>query len=163
MQQQIDSRLGVTLNGRTTIRTPRLYRVIPITFGPWTITFPTQADVPRTESDQLSALEISLGNDPRFKSSHPFPQFAREGFARVIEFVSGHTWNCQRRGATLVCTGRRVLHVVAVAVTDSLTVPANGHFYDGNLIFNFYPAAGSALPARTTGLPVGSTRFFATM
>jgi hypothetical protein len=161
--QQIDSKLGITLEKRTTIRTPRQYRAIQIAFGPWTVPFPDAASVPKDESGQLSALESHLKTDPRFKDTHPFPQFKREGFDRVIEFVSGYTWNCRPRGASLVCNGLRMLYVIVLAVTDPKTTPPKGLFCDGNLIFNFYPNAKSTLTPITTGFTVADPKFFATV
>jgi hypothetical protein len=157
---QARSKLGVTIGKRTTINTPQQYRVATITFGPWTITYPPGAPVPKKKPDQVSDLEISLGGHPLFQSSHPFPQFTREGFANVIEFVSGYEWTCTPRGRTLVCVGTRLMYVIVMAVTDPTTIPASGLIADGNIFFNFYPNVGSALPAQTTALRVNDPRFF---
>lgn len=160
---QVTSQLGATFGKRTTVRTPQQYRVEPITFGPWTVPFPTPNDVPTGLDDQLLELEIHLKTDPRFQDTHPYPQFKREGFDRVVEFVSGYNWNCRKVGATLRCFGTRMLYMVVLAVTDPKTVPKDGLIGAGNLLFNFYPNAGSSLTARTTAIQVSDQRFFVTI
>lgn len=160
---QVPSKLGVSVGKRTTINTSRQYRATPITFGPWTITYPPGAPVPTKKPDQLLDLETSLGAHPLFQANHPFPQFTREGFANVVEFVSGYDWTCSPRGRTLVCIGSRRLYIVLLVVTDPATTPTNGFFGDGNLIFNFYPNAGSTLTAITNALKVTDPKFFATV
>jgi hypothetical protein len=158
-----NSKLGTTFGKRTTVRTPRQHRVVPITFGPWTVPFPTKKDVPSDTSDRLQALETHLQTDPRFQDTHPYPQFKREGFARVIEFVSGYHWKFRQDGATLKCFGTRSLYMIALAITDPKTIPTNGVIGDGTLIFNFYPSAKSKLTAQTTAIQVTDQRFFVTV
>ena len=162
-REQVTSQLGQSFGKRTTIRTPRQYRVKPINFGPWTVSYPNAAAVPTSKTQQLQDLENSLQTDARFQSSHPYPQYEREGFANTSAFVAGYSWDCPKRGATLVCTGTRFLFVFVLAVTDPATVPATGIFADGNLIFNFYPASGSSLSAITTALQVTDPTYFATV
>lgn len=163
VRTNISSKLGATIGKRTTINTPWEHRVIPITFGPWTVPFPTAKDVPKDESDRLSALEAHLQTDKRFKDDHPFPQFKREGFDRVIEFVSGYDWKCFPVGKTLRCFGTRRIYMCAFAVTDPKTVPQGGLIRNGTLIFNFYPNAKSTLPAQTTAIQVSDKKFFVTV
>ena len=160
---QVNSKLGTAFGKRKTIRTPRQHRVVQINFGPWIVPFPTPADVPKSESDRLLELERHLKQDARFKDTHPYPQFKREGFDNVIEFVSGYTWNCQKRKASLVCVGTRFLYMIVLAITDPATTPQNGFFGDGTLIFNFYPNARSTLTARTTAIKVTDPKFFVTL
>jgi hypothetical protein len=161
--QQIPSRLGVTIGRRTTINTPRQYRAEAIRFGPWIITYPSQAAVPKAKPAQLADLKTSLGSEARFQDTHPFPQYKREGFGTFDEFFAGHDWTCTPNGRRLICVGNRQLYVILLAVTDPATTPTNGFFGDGNLIFNFYPNAGSTQAARTTALQVTDPRFFATV
>ena len=160
---QVNSKLGATFGKRTTIRTPQQYRVEPTTFGPWTVPFPTAQDVPSAPDDQLLELESHLKKDPRFKDTHPYPQFKREGFDRVVEFVSGYNWNCRKDGATLKCFGTRILYMVVLAVTDPKTVPKDGLIGAGTLIFNFHPSATSSLTASTTAIQVSDPKFFVTV
>lgn len=162
-KKQVNSKLGSKVGSRTTIRTPRQYRAVRIPFGPWTITYPSASAIPTGQSARLAELETTLKSDPRFQDTHPFPQFIREGFPDMTEYISGYTWKCVARGRTLVCTGERWLYVVALAITDPATTPANGFFGDGNLIFNFYPAAGSTLAHRTNALQVTDATYFATV
>jgi hypothetical protein len=162
-EEQVVSKLGVTLARRSTIHTPRKYRVVPITFGPWTVPFSDAASVPTDKSDQLLELEIHLKTDQRFQPTHPFPQWTREGFANLTAFVSGYTWDCRRRGASLVCFGHRLLYEVVLAITDPATTPATGSFWQGNLIFNFYPNTNSTLTPITSALTVTDRKFFATV
>lgn len=163
VKQQAASKLGAAVGTRTTIQTPRQYRATQITFGPWTITYPSASAIPSSQSARLSDLEASLKTDARFQDTHPFPQFIREGFPRVIEFVSGYTWTCVPRGRTLVCVGKRMLYVAALAITDPATAPTHGFFGDGDLIFNFYPAARSSLTPITNALQVTDATYFATV
>jgi hypothetical protein len=164
VRQQIPSRLGVTIGRRATINTAREYRATGIGFGPWIITYPPQATVPTTETAKLADLKTSIRSDPRFDDTHAFPVYKREGFATFNDFFSGYDWTCNpARGKRLICTGSRILYVILLAVTDPATTPPNGFFGDGNLIFNFYPNAGSTLPARTTALQVTDPRFFETV
>jgi hypothetical protein len=163
VRTNINSKLGATIGKRTTISTPWEHRVIPITFGPWTVPFPTAKDVPKDKSGQLSALESHLQTDKRFQDTHPYPQFKREGFDRVIEFVSGYDWKCLPVGKKLKCFGTRRLYMCAFAVTDPKTVPQGGLIRNGTLIFNFYPNAKSTLTARTTAIQVTDRKFFVTV
>lgn len=159
----INSKLGTTLGKRTTVSTPRHHRVVPVTFGPWTVPIPPGQNVPSKPADQVQALETHLQTHPLFKDTHPYPQFKREGFDRVIEFVSGYNWNCRKDGQTLKCFGTRKLYMVALPVTDPKTVPQGGLIGDGTLIFNFFPDAKSSLPARTTAIQVTDPKFFVTV
>jgi hypothetical protein len=160
IRKHVTSKLGTSFGKRTTVKTPWQYRVTPIDFGPWTVPFPDAASVPRNLSDQLLELEIHLKTDKRFQTTHPFPQWEREGFANLISFVSGYTWHCVPRGASLVCNGRRFMFIVVVAVNDPATRPQNGIFTDGNLLFNFYPKPSSGLSAITNAIEVTNTNFF---
>ena len=160
----VNSKLGTSIGKRTTVRTPRQHRVLPIDFGPWNVPFPTPQDVPTNKSDQLLALESDLKKRPLFQPTHPYPQFTREGFANVVEFVSGYEWTVRRAGpASLDFFGRRALYMVALAITDPATVPTGKLIGDGNLIFNFYPNAGSSLTAKTSAIQVTDPKFFVTV
>ncbi len=162
-REQVTSQLGQKFGKRTTVHTPRQYRVEPISFGPWTVPYPNAGAVPSSKTQQLQDLENHLQTDARFQSSHPYPQYEREGFADISAFVAGYNWDCRKRGASLVCTGKRFLFVFVIAVTDPATVPATGIFADGNLIFNFYPASGSGLNAIANALQVTDATYFATV
>jgi hypothetical protein len=161
--KNVNSKLGTAFGKRTTIRTPRQHRIVPITFGPWTVPIPPGKPVPADKSGQLQALESHLQTKPLFKDTHPYPQFKREGFDRVIEFVSGYDWNCVPVKRTLVCNGRRLLYMVVVAITDPTTVPQGKLIGDGNLIFNFYPNAKSKFPVSTSAIQVTNKKFFVTV
>lgn len=160
--QQFTAKLGVTLRNRSTIIVPRQYRVTPIRFV-WEVFFPDAASVPTDDFTQRQALADSLQTDARFKANHPFPQWQREGFADFDEFLAGYRWTYRRRGATLVCTGRRLLYVHVVAVTDPTTTPSGGFFGAGNLLFNLYANSGSGLQSMTTALQETDPTFFATV
>ena len=162
---QATSKLGATFGKRTTIKTPRQYRVVQIKFGPWTVVFPNPASVPKDEPTQLQELSNDLEiNDKhgRFLDAHPFPQWTREGFADLKAFIAGYKWKCTPKGASLVCTGTRFHFVVALAITDPATTPTGAIFADGTLIFNFFPKAGSGLTPITTAVQVSDPKFFAT-
>lgn len=161
-KQQLPARLGVSVASRKTILVPRQYRVTPIQFV-WTVSFPDVASVPTDEFLQRQALAESLQTDDRFKAAHQYPQWQREGFADLDEFLAAYKWIYQRRGRTLVCTGGRFLYVAVVVVTDPATTPEGGLFDAGNLVFNFYPNIGSALASMTTALKESDPTFFVTV
>jgi hypothetical protein len=162
-RQDVRSNLGVTLDKRTTVSTPRQYRVTRLPFGPWRVPFPNAAAVPTNAAAQLQELENHMGTFPVFQSSHPFPQYTREGFADLHDFISGYKWDCRPTGASLICNGVRFEFEVVLAITDPATTPPKRPFYEGNIIFNFYPAAGSKLTAITNALDVTDATFFATV
>lgn len=142
--------LGIALGRTTTINVPQQFRAGPENFT-WTITYPTPGDVP-APADRLAELETSLGNAPNFLDSHPFPVFQRLGFDSVADFVAGHTWRFGKAGRVLTCNGSRMKYTVVTAIMDRSS---------GNLLFNFYPNAGSALPAVTPALVETDSLFFA--
>lgn len=152
-RQQVRSRLGVAIGRRRTVNTPQQFRVDNRHPFVWTITYPNAGAVPGGNAARRQALENSLQAEPRFGAAHPFPVYERVGYASLQDFLAGYTWRFQARGRRLVCTGRRVVYTVVVAVTD----PANG-----NLVFNFYPRAGSGHAAITNGLLVTDADYFAT-
>lgn len=153
LEQQIPLPLGVTLGSRTTINTPRQFRVESFPFT-WTITYPNAASVPATDADRLLALEQNLQADPRYDAAHDFPWYERLGYATFADFFAGYDWNCNRNGRRLACRGTRFEYTVVVTITDPAT---------GNLIFNFYPNAGSAHAAITTGLQESDATYFETV
>jgi hypothetical protein len=161
-KQSVPATLGVSLINRTTIPTPRQYRAIEIPFV-WRVTFPDVASVPTNEADQRQVLRSTLLADSRLQDAHPYPQWRREGFGSFDEFFAGYRWRCQQRGRTLICTGKRFLYVVMVAITDPARTPPSGFFGNGPLLFNLYPAPGSGLASMTTALQVTDATFFATV
>ena len=163
LRMHVNSKLGTTFGKRTTVRTPREHRVVPVTFGPWTVPIPKDHPVPSEPADQVQELESHLKKAKQFLDTHPYPQFKREGFDRVIEFVSGYNWNCRPDERTLKCFGTRKLYMVALAVTDPKTVPQNGLIGDGNVIFNFYPNTKSKFTARTSAIQVTDKKLFVTV
>ena len=153
VRNQVRTPLGTTINRLNTINTPQQFRVnrLPHT---WTITYPNVASVPVSNADRLQALKNSIQNDARYDAAHAFPVYERLGYASFADFFAGYTWNCQRQGRRLVCTGRRAVYTVVVSITDPAT---------GNLVFNFYPDAGSGHAAITNGLQVTDTDYFETV
>ena len=73
------------------------------------------------------------------------------------------TGPCSPRGRSLFCFGTRLLYIIVMAVTDPEDDPDERLIADGNLVFNFYPAAGSTIPAKTTALQVTNPTFFTTV
>ena len=159
----VKSKLGIKIGKRATLSTPREYRVIPVQFGPFRIQFRDRGSVPQDDSSRLSEIEKKLAKDKLFLDTHPYPGHKRQGFDRVIEFVSGHTWHCRQDGAELECIGTRVLYMVVFAITDPATAPPKGFFGDGTLIFNFYPNAKSPLTALTSAIQVTDPKYFVTV
>ena len=161
-KQQVAIKLGVRLGNRTTITAPRQYRVMPLRII-WGIDFPSVGDIPSDAATQREALRKSLRSDDRFKDSHPYPEWKREGFKDFDDLFANYKWVFQRRGATLVATGTRYLYVAMVVITDPATTPSGGFFGDGTAVFNFYPNTGSSLAAITTGLQESDVKYFATV
>ncbi len=152
-EDQVPAPLGVNIGRRNTINTPQQFRVDRLPFT-WTITYPNVGSVPAGDAARLQALENSLQADPRFDAAHDFPKYERLGYPTFADFFAGYNWRCRRHGRRLVCTGRRVEYTVVVPIADPTT---------GNLIFNFYPNAGSPHAAITTGLQESDTDYFETV
>jgi hypothetical protein len=165
--RQIRTNLGVTIGQRTTLNTPRQFRVDTTPFV-WPVgPFQNAAAVPRDPALQQQALRQSIENDPRFADTHPLPGYKRMGYDSFADFFAGYDWRCVPRGTFLHCTGHRFEYTVITAITDPATGvpnptndPDKGPLTTGNLTFNFYPNAGSPLPARTTTIPHNDPRFF---
>ena len=161
-KQQVSVKLGVRLGNRTTILAPRDYRAMPLRII-WGIDFPSATDVPSDTATQREELRKSLRSDDRFKDSHPYAEWKREGFKDFDDLFANYKWVFQRRGKTLVATGTRYLYVAMVVITDPATTPSGGFFGDGTAVFNFYPNTGSSLAAITTGLQESDVKYFATV
>jgi hypothetical protein len=148
--RDIAENLGVTIGTRQTIIVPRQFNLEREQFT-YTITFPVPNDVPRADAEQRDALEDSLALNPEFDAGHDFPKFERWGYASVDDFLDGFEWTFRRRGRRLLSTGARRTYMLILGIRDLAT---------HNLIFNFYPFAGTPHAAITTGLIETDGRFF---
>jgi hypothetical protein len=142
--------LGVTVAKRTTLDANGEFRVHEGKFDS-TITFPNAGQVPTTNSAQMTVLQQFLAGQSRFDTNHPFPENKRWGYASLTDFIAGWDWKFQKNGKKLVCSGRRVEYTVFVPIVNVTT---------GNLIFNFYPNAGSSQAAITSGLVETDAHYF---
>ncbi|HEX8494996.1 MAG TPA: hypothetical protein VF658_19300 [Pyrinomonadaceae bacterium] len=155
---QTDSRvitvnLGQTIGRRSTIQAIQEFRVRRGQFN-YTITFPNSQSVPTTQPDREQALDQSLNSNPLFDAVHPFPEYVRWGYTSIADFLAGYQWTFSRSGAVLVCVGRRWEYTMLVPILDLAT---------GDIIFNFYPNAGSPQAPITTGLQESDTDYFETV
>ena len=142
--------LGALVGTRRTLKAHRQFRV-DIDDVMWPLTYPRASDIPADEPGRLAALRADIPRDARFDPTHPFPQFERSGFTSFDDFFAGYFWDFKVSGSNLVCTGTRFIYTVLLPIVDRAT---------GNVFFNFYPNAGSAIPAITTGLRESDGRFF---
>lgn len=152
-QVRLRTSLGAGIGRFETTGTLRQFRRdrYPYTF---TITYPNAQAVPRSQADRLQELEDALRDSDPFAAGHPHPQHERLGYASFDDFFAGYAWNCAKNGRRLVCTGRRNEYTVVVPITDPAT---------GDLIFNFYPNAGSPHAAITDGLQEDDADYFETV
>ena len=143
--------LGTTIGSRQTMNVRRQFRVDTDDVL-WTLTYPSGTPVPSTTAAQTAALRADIPNDPRFLATHAFPQYERLGFTSFNDFFAGYHWRFRVTGRDLVCTGTRFLYTVLLPIVDRTT---------GNVIFNFYPDAGSAAAPILNGLQVSDPQYFA--
>ena len=153
--------LGTTLGQRSTIPFSLSFRYVKRDYT-FTISYPNPSQVPAPAS-RMTALSAALDNFKYrntdliggFDSSHPYPEYERYGYSSKQAFIDGHTWRFSKSGRRLICKGRFHAYTLIIPITDR--TPAT----TGNIIFNFYPKAGSAIPAVSTGLLESDTNFFA--
>lgn len=143
--------LGTTIGTRQTMNVRRQFRVDTDDVL-WTLRYPSGTPVPSTAAAQTAALRADIPNDPRFVATHAFPQYERLGFTSFNAFFAGYLWRFTVTGRDLVCTGTRFLYTVLVPIVNRTT---------GNVIFNFYPDAGSSVAPILNGLAVTDPQYFA--
>ena len=160
--QKFDVRapLGVTLGRRSTIEIEREFRVRR---DQVVLRIPVTGTAPNGQPARMAALDTHLGNlrfrgddaESSFSPDHAFPAFVRQGYASKQDFLDGYTWtfSLNRRRTTLVATGIRYVYTLAIPITDRAS---------GNLMFNFYPNAGSPHAAILNTLQTSDSRFFET-
>lgn len=153
--------LGATVAGRKSIaikpvttkkkRTngSREFRVTPIP-SKWTFA-PTAAAT--TYAARVAELKTAIGRDPRFASTHAWPAYVRAGFSSLDEYMDGHLWNFGAKNAGPLATGVRFEYTVVLPIVDN-SGPKPKLFY------NFYPGAGAAQGAITTGILQNDARFY---
>jgi hypothetical protein len=156
--------LGVTLDRRTTIPFNRSLRYKKDAYT-FTITYGSAAQVPSSTTDRMTDLLDQLNNFKyrptdaiaRFDSSHPYPEYERWGYSSMTEFMDEHDWRFTKSGKKLVCKGFFHAYTLLIPITDRVAANA------GNLVFNFYPKAGSAIAPINTGLVETDGNFFTTV
>lgn len=142
--------LGATVGTRQTITVRRQFRVQRDNVS-WPIDFPAASDVPTSRAGRLTALRASIASDGRFDAAHPYPLYERFGFDSFANYFDGYHWTFRVGGRFLRCTGTRFVYTVLLPIVDRAT---------GNVIFNFYPNAGSTITAVTNGLRESDNLFF---
>jgi hypothetical protein len=145
---RVRANIGSGFGRRTTVNTIMEFRVDPTTFHT-AITSSATSDAQRKAD-----LQTELGKLNRFKTTHPFPRYRELGYASLSSFVNGYTWRFTHSGTDLDCLGSRIIYTSVVPIRD----PADA--LNGNLIFNFYPKAGSTIPAVTTTLQESDATYF---
>lgn len=121
---------------------------MPVT---WTFAPPTSAT---TYAARVAALQTDMEKDPRFESNHAWPYYFRVGFATMDAFMAGNLWTFGEEDGGPVAIGRRYRYTVLLPITDTSGPKPK-------LIYNFFPAAGTAEPAITTGIGQNDPRFYA--
>lgn len=111
--------------------------------------------------DRLDTLRQALNNDAaqpgsNFASTHPLPMYARYSQSSIDDFVDNLSWTFSTDASqTLICVGSQHEYTVLVPIVDPPDLAT------GNLIFNFYPSAGSTAAA-VTNLTTGDDTMFYT-
>jgi hypothetical protein len=156
--------LGVTLKKRSTIDFNRQFRYdnTPYTTS---ISFSDPTRIPATEADRLAVLKTFLTNKKyrasastgAFDPAHPYPEYVRWGYTSLQEFLNEHEWTFSIKDENvLVCKGSFHAYTMMFPITDRTAATS------GNLLFNFYPAAGSGLSSISQLLETDPV-FFATV
>jgi hypothetical protein len=70
------------------------------------------------------------------------------------DFMAGHLWKFGEKDGGPLAIGRRYEYTVVLPILDTSGAKPK-------LFFNFYPAAGTAEPVDTTGIPQNDIRFYA--
>jgi hypothetical protein len=104
--------------------------------------------------DKVAELKKDIEKDLRYKSTHPWPSYVRSGFATLDDFMAGHLWKFGEKDGGPLAIGRRYEYTVVLPILDTSGAKPK-------LFFNFYPAAGTAEPVDTTGIPQNDIRFYA--
>lgn len=106
-----------------------------------------------TYAARVAELKAAIARDPRFASTHVWPAYVRAGFATLDDYMAGHLWNFGVGNAGPITTGVRFEYTVVLPIIDN-SGPKPKLFY------NFYPAAGAAGTAITSGIPQSDSRFY---
>jgi hypothetical protein len=141
------------VGARRTIPVTRQFRFARNRFT-YTLEFPTRNDVPVEDGDRMAAFDEAIRADEWMDPGHPFPGFARWGYADIDDFIDGLEWRFGRANNRLVCTGTRLSYTVLAAVRHTSAAELD------MLVSNFYPNAGSPHPAQTTDLDETDAQFF---
>jgi hypothetical protein len=144
----VPANIGSGFGRRTTADTTQEFRVDPTTFH--VVITSSATDDAQRKAD----LQADLAGRTRFQSTHSFPMYQELGYASLSSFVNGYTWKFTASGSSLDCLGSRIIYTSVIPIRD----PADA--LNGNLIFNFYPNAGSTIPSVTTTLQESDATYF---
>jgi len=161
-KRQVPAPLGQAIGRLNTVNTPQQFRVDRVRY-PYRIFFANRNQIPNALGDRRQLVRDSIEGHELFQPGHEYPFYEREGFGNFDDWFDSYTWNARKwkvkrcrdkdrnRGWCLLARGVKFGYTVVIPITDPAT---------GNLIFNFYPNAGSAEPPITTGLTVTDDDFF---
>ena len=109
---------------------------------------------PGTDALRLDEIKKQLeANNDNFRTSHPFPIYARTGFKTIDDFLKSYSWKFKpfdKKKGTLAFSGTRHEYTVLAPIVDPKT---------NELFMNLYPVSGSP----TINLLESDTRFFASV
>lgn len=155
--------LGSSIGRRTTIPGDQVFRYRISSYS-YTIEYPSASDIP-PKAGRLAALDSALDDfkyretdtTGGFDPAHPYPEYERWGYSSKQDFLDGHTWRFSVNGRVLLCRGRVHIYTLIVPLTSRVAGS------EGDLIFNFYPLAGSGLSPVAGGLEEDDAALFATV
>lgn len=149
-ERQVPVPLGTTI-GTTTVSVPHQVRAehdehVEIT---------TYSGGVPAGRNHIATAQAQMRTDPKFLATHDFPVWERKGYASFDDFIAGHHWTSSVSGNDVTVKGHRWEYTVVTPVVSLDTATA------GQLIFNFYPEAGTSHTAvRSPLLVETNTSFF---
>jgi hypothetical protein len=149
-ERQVPVPLGTTI-GTTTVSVPHQVRA----------EHDTHVEITRYSggvpagTDHIASAQAKMRADAQFLATHDFPVWERKGYRSFDDFLAGHLWTSSVSGIDVTVTGHRWEYTVVVPVVSLAAATA------GQLIFNFYPEAGTTYtPVRSPLLAETNTAFF---
>jgi hypothetical protein len=133
--------LGTTIGERTTLTVKRTL-VVDRSKYVQPLTYSSASQVP-PPANRRSAFDAVMRARATFLPTHPLPMFKRLGYDTFDDFMNGYVWDftnvkTTKTGVVWTVSGSRVQYTIIVPITrrDPATT--------GQLVFNFYPNAGSS-------------------
>ncbi|MBI3897487.1 MAG: hypothetical protein HY308_04220 [Gammaproteobacteria bacterium] len=134
--------------------TPAEFRVTNRTFLDQPGSVSVTPDPSSYDARKRAVRDDMVANEPRYQSSHAFPEYVRYGHATIDEFMDSWTWSFSYDSSQqlLSYNATRVEYTVLQPIVD----PANNE-----LFLNYYPSASSGSVIER--LLVTDARFFETV